>query len=103
VDDRRQRVTGDDAADELPEHEDDRDVATQAGGGVMQTGGTAEVRGTGDRYGNAQELDEETRSSGAGATDEMPSDVDRPTAPTDATPGLRDFTEAADLDEPGRH
>lgn len=69
--------------DELPDHEDDADVAGQVGGGVLGAGGTAEVRGTGELGGNAQGLDDETTDSGSPGT----------TSPIDETPGISDFTD----------
>jgi len=70
--------------DELPEHERDDDVAGQQGGGVMGAGGTAEVRGTGERTRNAQGLDDEDDDRSGTMAD-----------PLDSTPGIRDFTDAA--------
>jgi hypothetical protein len=70
--------------DELPEHERDDDVAGQLGGGVIAAGGTAEVRGTGERTGNAQSLDDEEEDRGGSMAD-----------PVDSTPGIRDFTDAS--------
>jgi hypothetical protein len=71
--------------DELPAHEDDSDVAGELGGGVMDSGGTSEVRGTGDRTGNGQGLDDEATGGtrGTGQSD-----------PLDETPGIRDVTDA---------
>jgi hypothetical protein len=74
--------------DDLPAHEDDSDVASQAGGGVLDEGGTAEVRGTGERTGNAQGLDDETSSSSGGASGGLADAAD-------ATPGIRDFADRA--------
>jgi hypothetical protein len=83
--------------DELPEHERDDDVASQAGAGLTSAGGTAEVRGTGERTGNAQGLDEEATATGVrgeATGDQRPWDVVA-ADPTDATPGIRDFTDEA--------
>jgi hypothetical protein len=87
MDDMTQGRTQGGRMDDLPAHEDDSDVASQAGGGVMDQGGTAEVRGTGDRTGNAQGLDDETSSS-AGASGDLAD-------PAGATPGIRDLADAA--------
>lgn len=43
--------------EELPEHEDDSDVDQIGGGGIMQEGGTAVDRGTGEHGGLAQQGD----------------------------------------------
>jgi hypothetical protein len=83
--------------DELPDHEDDADVASQAGGGVLDEGMTAEVRGTGARTGNAQGLDDEaTRRDSGGVTGMDPGDGDPPTWEGDPTPGIHDFTQTAE-------
>jgi hypothetical protein len=86
--------------DELPAHEDDSDVAAQGGGGILSEATSAVVRGTGDRSGNAQGLDDEAtgRDPDGVANDHAESD---PTV--DATPGLHDFTETIRDADPGRH
>ena len=71
--------------DELPEHEDDADVAADLGGGIMGTGGTSEVRGTGEMGGNAQGLDDEATDARAGDTGAA--------SPGDETPGILAFTD----------
>ena len=91
MDDPRSR-DGDRRLHDLPAHEDDSDVAAQGGAGVLDEGMTAEVRGTGERAGNAQGLDDEAtsadRSSAVG--DDF---ADPPTPAGDATPGIHDFTQ----------
>jgi len=52
----------------LPAHESDADVATEAGGGVLQEGGTAVRRGTGDRTGTAQGAEAGTSERAGGDT-----------------------------------
>jgi hypothetical protein len=74
--------------DDLPAHEDDRDVAAQGGAGILSEGTSAVVRGTGDRSGNAQGLDDE-------ATERDPA--------VDANPVIDDFTETLRDADPGRH
>lgn len=86
--------------DDLPAHEDDSDVAAQGGGGIVSEATSAVVRGTGDRSGNAQGLDDE-------ATGRDPDDASHEGAESDltfdATPGIRDFTETIRDADPGRH
>ena len=84
-DERAQRV------EDVAPHEDDSDVATQAGGGILSEGGSAVVRGTGDRTGNAQGLEEERVERDP--SDPNSGEEDLATSPVDATPGLHDFTE----------
>lgn len=89
--------SGDDRRlEELPDHEDDADVAAQGGAGVMAEGMTAEVRGTGERTGNAQGLDDEATRREPGAVTGYGDADDVPTTPDDATPGIHDFTQTVD-------
>jgi hypothetical protein len=116
-DDRQRRAdagarAGDDMNDRRPDdhtervqerapHEDDSDVAGQAGGGILDAGMTAEDRGTGDRFGNAQGLDDEatgvTRGGGDGEAAPL-------VTPLEAAPGIGDFGDTEDeAGESGRH
>ena len=93
-DDRTERVQ------DIAPHEDDSDVAGQAGAGILDAGMTAEDRGTGDRFGNAQGLDDEaTGGQTTGGGDAPPL-----ATPLEATPGIRDVVDTEDeAGASGRH
>ena len=95
-DDRTERVQ------ERAPHEDDSDVAGQAGGGILDAGMTAEDRGTGDRFGNAQGLDDE--ASGGVTTGRDAGAAAPLVTPLEATPGIGDFMDPEDeAGGSGRH
>jgi hypothetical protein len=95
-DDRTERVQ------DVAPHEDDSDVAGQAGAGILDAGLTAEDRGTGDRFGNAQGLDDE--ATGGRATGGDDGDAVPLATPLEATPGVRDFLDTEDeAGASGRH
>src|SRR5512140_2664021 len=109
MDDQTQAAERGGRLDELPAHEDDSDVAGQAGGGILEEGGTAEVRGTGTMTGNAQGLDDEAtqgsslgRAAAADAGDETPGIIDYTDAdrqPGDGAAGTRSRTLNPDDEE----
>jgi hypothetical protein len=95
-DDRTERVQ------DIAPHEDDSDVAGQAGAGILDAGMTAEDRGTGDRFGNAQGLDDE--ATGGGTSGGGGGDLPPLVTPLEAAPGIGDLGDGED-DEgaSGRH
>ena len=93
---------GTERVEDIAPHEDDSDVEGQAGGGILDAGMTAQDRGTGDRFGNAQGLDDEATEgevTGGGDGDAPPL-----VTPLDAMPGIGDFGDTeGDAGASGRH